>query len=65
MNNWYRIPIAIGFVTLGIAILFGWLFPQIPSSTGLRLILGLVVIMMGIYRFVSGGGAYSNREKRY
>ncbi len=64
MSKWYRIPFAVGFVVFGIAILMGWLFPQIPSETGLRFMLGLIVIMMGIYRFVSGG-AYSNRERRY
>jgi len=63
MKNWYRLPIAVIFLGVGIAILMGWLFPQIPSRTGLRFMLGLIVIMMGIYRFVSGG-AYSNRERR-
>ncbi len=42
----------IGFVILGVLILSGVLLKQIPRETGLRPIMGVVVILLGIHRFV-------------
>ncbi|MDD5088652.1 MAG: hypothetical protein PHI18_07635 [bacterium] len=49
LSRWV-LPVA--FVGIGSSILFGFLFPAIPASTGLRPILGIVVILMGVHRFV-------------
>lgn len=45
------LPIVMAAV--GIAIFTGSILPQIPRSTGLRPLLGAVVILFGIYRFVA------------
>lgn len=38
------------FSGIGIAVMTGYLFPQIPATTGLRPMLGLVFILFGVYR---------------
>lgn len=40
-------------LAVGIAIFTGGVLPQIPRHTGLRQLLGAVVVLFGIYRFVA------------
>ena len=44
------LPLA--FVVLGVLILTGTILKQIPRETGLRTIMGVTVILLGIHRFV-------------
>ncbi|MBL0060004.1 MAG: hypothetical protein IPP40_00490 [bacterium] len=44
------LPLA--FVVLGVLILTGTILRQIPRGTGLRAIMGITVILLGIHRFV-------------
>lgn len=53
----WRWLMSVLFVGIGAAIWYGWLFPQIPSQTGLRFLLGMVMILLGIYRLLSSGFA--------
>lgn len=59
LSQWV-LPIAL--VGIGSAILFGFIFSTIPAGTGLRPMLGLVVILMGVHRFVAS--RYVKREDR-
>jgi hypothetical protein len=43
----------ITFVVIGIAIFAGLFLDAIPSQTGLRPILGMVSVMLGVYRFAA------------
>lgn len=54
----------IGFVLLGILILTGNLLQQVPSETGLRTIMGIVVILLGVHRFVAAR-AVKPQERRF
>ncbi|MBK6910672.1 MAG: hypothetical protein IPK53_14435 [bacterium] len=47
----WLLPLA--FVVLGVLILSGTILKQIPRETGLRTIIGVVVILMGVHRFVA------------
>ena len=61
--NWLMPAI---LVMVGIAVLTGWLFPGIPSRTHLRLLLGLIVILVGVHRFVAARGeSPPNQRRRY
>ncbi len=40
------------FAGVGIAVLTGLLLPQLPKASGLRPMLGLIVILIGLHRFV-------------
>lgn len=62
LSRWV-LPVA--FVGIGSAILFGLLFPAIPASTGLRPILGIVVILMGVHRFVASRSAQPRDRRPY
>jgi len=62
LSRWV-LPVA--FVGIGSAILFGLLFPAIPAETGLRPILGMVVILMGVHRFVASRSARPRDRRPY
>jgi len=47
-----RWVLPVAFVIIGILILAGQLLQEIPSGTGLRAIMGVVVILLGVHRFV-------------
>ena len=55
----------VSFVVIGIAIMTGILFTKIPDGTLLRPVMGLVVILIGIHRFVVSRKSVSPRERRY
>lgn len=65
----WLLPIA--FVVVGILILTGTILKEIPRETGLRTIMGIVVILIGVHRFVVSrtprnehrrfGGSYRRR----
>ncbi len=57
------LPIAI--LAVGIAIFTGALLPQIPRGTGLRTLLGLVVILFAIYRFVAARIPKAPAQRRF
>ncbi|MCB9366863.1 MAG: hypothetical protein H6508_06785 [Calditrichaeota bacterium] len=42
----------VSFLIIGILILTGDLLQQLPKETGLRPIMGIVVILLGVHRFV-------------
>jgi hypothetical protein len=47
LNKWLMPAL---FVVAGIALFMGWLLPALGGGTGLRQILGLVVILFGLQR---------------
>jgi hypothetical protein len=53
MNLFLRWVLPIAILAVGIAIFTGALLPQLPRGTGLRTLLGLVVMLFGIYRFAA------------
>ncbi len=57
------LPIAM--VAVGIAIFAGVILPQIPSHTGLRALLGVVVILFGVYHFTSVRTPKGPDRRRY
>jgi hypothetical protein len=67
MNNLTRWILPISMVGIGIAILTGVIMPDLPGVTGLRLMVGLVCILLGIHRFVAARMVRpdSDRNRRY
>jgi hypothetical protein len=57
------LPIA--FVAVGIAILAGWMFPQLPAMSGLRLVLGIVALLLGVHRFVASRSVSRESRRRF
>jgi uncharacterized membrane protein YfcA len=55
----------IAFVIIGIAITTGFLLKQIPDDTLLRPVMGVVVILLGIHRFVVSRMPVKPRERHY
>jgi hypothetical protein len=45
-----RLCLPVFFLVLGIGILAGWIFPGLPSGTGMRPMLGVVTVLFGLYR---------------
>lgn len=43
----------VGFFVLGILILMGVLLRELPEGTGLRTLMGIVVVLIGLHRFVA------------
>ena len=62
LSRWV-LPVA--FVGIGSAILTGLLFPAIPAATGLRPILGIVVILMGVHRFAAARHVKPSNRRSY
>ncbi|MCB1059134.1 MAG: hypothetical protein KDB65_02790 [Calditrichaeota bacterium] len=56
------LPVA--FVVIGVMILTGNLLQQIPQGTGLRTVMGIVVILLGVHRFVVSR-APKSQERRF
>lgn len=52
MSKAIHLCLAAFFVILGIGILAGRLLSGMPESSGIRTMLGLVLILFGAYRFV-------------
>jgi hypothetical protein len=57
------LPIVV--VAVGIAIFAGIILPQIPRQSGLRPLLGAVVVLFGIYRFVASRIPRGPNNRRY
>ncbi len=57
------LPIAI--LAVGIAIFTGALLPPIPRGTGLRTLLGLVMILFAIYRFAAARIPQALSKRRF
>jgi hypothetical protein len=51
MRTLSRWVLPIAMVAIGIAILSGYLIPALPGQTGLRTMMGLVAILLGLFRF--------------
>jgi len=49
---------------VGIAVLFGVAFPALPQGTPLRLVLGLVIVLFGVHRFVASRYGVGRPEER-
>jgi len=58
-----RWVLPIAFVAIGIAVLFGWILRDLPPSSGLRLMIGVVVILLGVHRFVASRTASRDRRR--
>ncbi len=58
-----RWVLPLGFLLLGILILSGVLLKEIPPQTGLRTLLGVVVILLGVHRFVVSRTPKSDRRR--
>lgn len=59
LTRWI-LPVA--FMAIGIAIFAGWLLPGLPSQYGLRIMLGMVALLLGIHRFVASRTTASPRR---
>lgn len=55
----------IAFVIIGIAIITGLILPQIPDETLLRPVMGIVVVLIGVHRFVVSRMPVAPQERRY
>lgn len=51
-------------IAVGVAVLAGWLLPQLPSGLSLRTILGLVLILFGVHRFVASRYSIGSGDRR-
>jgi len=49
---------------VGIAVLFGIAFPDLPEGNSLRLVLGLVIILFSAHRFVASRYGYGRGDER-
>jgi hypothetical protein len=59
----WMLPIAL--VGIGIAIFSGLLLRVMPAGTGLRFMLGLICILLGIHRFVAARTERFSGRRRY
>lgn len=55
----------LGFAVLGILILSGVILTEIPPKTGLRTLLGSVVILLGVHRFVVSRSVKPRADRRF
>jgi hypothetical protein len=63
LSRWV-LPIAM--VAIGIAILSGYLIPNIPGQSGLRMMMGLVAVLLGVFRFfLSRTAAREPKQRRF
>lgn len=62
LSQWI-LPIAMGVI--GIAIFTGLILRDLPASTGLRPIIGMVAILLGAHRFVVSRIKQSDEERRF
>jgi hypothetical protein len=53
------------FVLIGLAILSGYLITQIPDGTLLRPMMGMIVILLGVHRFVASRMKRAPRDRRF
>jgi hypothetical protein len=59
-----RWVLPLAFLAIGIAILSGLILNQIPNQTLLRPIMGVVVILLGVHRFVASRMVSKPAERR-
>ena len=57
------LPIVI--LAIGIAIFSGSILPQIPQRTGLRPLLGAVVVLFAVYRFAASRTPRTSDRRRF
>ena len=62
LTRWI-LPIA--FVAVGIAILTGWMLPQLQGYSALRLVLGIVAVLLGVHRFVASHSVSRGSRRRF
>lgn len=55
----------VAFVAIGIAIMTGAMLPQLPEGTMLRPVMGIVVMLIGIHRFVVSRVRAAPRERPF
>ncbi|MBU0691270.1 hypothetical protein KKC97_07465 [bacterium] len=55
----------IAFAIIGAAIMTGYMLPQLPDGTLLRPIMGMVVILIGVHRFVVSRMPAAPSERRF
>jgi hypothetical protein len=59
----WMLPIAL--VGIGIAVFSGLLWRGMPVGTGLRFMLGLICVLLGIHRFVAARSERSSGRRPY
>jgi hypothetical protein len=62
LTRWI-LPIA--FVAVGIAILGDWVLPQLPERSGLRLMVGMVALLLGVHRFLASRTTSRTNRRRF
>jgi len=55
----------IAFVIIGVAIITGYMLPQLPNGTFLRPVMGFVVVLLGIHRFVVSRTPAAPRDRQF
>ena len=65
MNLLARWMLPLAFAVLGILILGGVILTEIPPKTGLRTLLGVVVILLGVHRFVASRSVKVRHDRRF
>ena len=64
MKLLFRWVLPAAIVGVGIALLAGWMTLKVPAQFGLRQLLGLVVILFGLLRLVTGWSGSRSSERR-
>jgi hypothetical protein len=62
LTRWI-LPIAL--VGIGIAIFAGWIMPDLPGARGFRPMIAMVVILLGIHRFVASRAVRDEKRRRF
>jgi hypothetical protein len=65
MSSITRWILPIALVGIGIAIFAGFIMPTIPMDTGLRPMIAMVVILLGIHRFAAARVVREDRRRRF
>lgn len=62
VSRWL-LPVA--FVAIGIAVLTGALLPNLPAGTGIRLMVGIVAVLLGVHRYVASRSVAPRARRPY
>jgi hypothetical protein len=65
MHLMFRWILPIALVGIGIAVFFGLLLREMPAGTGLRFMLGLICVLLGVYRFAAARTERPASRRRY
>ncbi|MCC6477395.1 hypothetical protein IT157_10115 [bacterium] len=65
MSILVRWILPLAFLVLGVMILSGAILKELPPNTGLRTLLGVVVILLGVHRFVASRSVKVRHDRRF